>query len=96
MGDIEKIKIRLLSKLSISKDDKRGLSLTLLDYEHLDYIEDVFVEYFDILCGAKIVDNENQKYILCFDTKISFNELSSIIDRINSYHEEHCELYDTV
>jgi hypothetical protein len=86
----------LLSKLSIHKYDEKWLSIILTDYEHLDYIDDVLAEHFDIICNCVTIDDENQKYIMYFGTEISFDELSLLVDKINAYHEEHSKLYDTV
>jgi hypothetical protein len=65
--------------ISVYPDNEHGPSILLNDYEHLDYIDDVLTEHVDILCDFQIVDDDNQKYALCFGAKISFEELPLIV-----------------
>ena len=69
------------------QDTQYGAAIKLLDYEHIDYIDDVLIEKFDVDCEFRVMDDENQKYILYFGSKFSFDEVSSVVSQINAYHQ---------
>lgn len=86
----------LLSELKVSETKEHGAIIKFTDYEHSDYIEDVLVEQFDIDYEYKIMNDEKNEYILCFAKKATIKEVEQAINEINSYHNKHCELYETI
>ena len=76
----------LLSNIREHVDDEHGLALTLIDYEHRDYIEDVLIEIFDIeyeYCQEK----DNGNFVLYFGGSVSRAKLSHTLNEINEYHK---------
>jgi hypothetical protein len=86
----------LLSEISVYKDPQWGPSVALVDWEHLDYIEDVLAEQFDLEYEFKIVDDEAKRYVLHFENKATWSEVEAAIDTINTYHAKHRKLYETI
>lgn len=83
----------LLSNISAHTDDTHGLALTLIDYEHRDYIEDVLIEIFDIeyeFC----IEKENGNFTLFFGHNTSQDKLNQALDEINKYHQTQGRFYD--
>ncbi|MCC7037935.1 MAG: hypothetical protein IT560_11600 [Alphaproteobacteria bacterium] len=85
----------LLSPLLIEQDGESRIFITLIDYEHFDYISDVLAERFNIVSTGAIIDDEKRKYVLYFDNHAR-NELAEAISQINLYHKEHSIIYDTL
>ena len=86
----------LLSKINVSESSEHGAIVKLIDYEHTDYIEDVLVEHFDLEYEYKIIDNENNEYILCFAKKATTKQVEKAITTINNYHTKYNTLYETI
>ena len=86
----------LLSKLSVSESEDHGAIIQLIDYEHTDYIEDVLVEYFDIEYEYKIINDEENKYILCFAKTHTKKQVEEALKLINNFHSEKCMTYETI
>ncbi|HED33914.1 MAG TPA: hypothetical protein ENJ08_06810 [Gammaproteobacteria bacterium] len=86
----------LLSQLKVSETNEHGAIIKFRDYEHSDYIEDVLVERFDIEYEYKIMNDEKNEYILCFAKKATTKEVEKAINEINSYHDKHSKLYETI
>ena len=86
----------LLSKLSVTKSKDHGATIKLIDYEHTDYIEDVLAEYYDIEYEYKIMNEEENEYILCFANKATTEQVEKAVKLINSYHTENGKLYETI
>jgi hypothetical protein len=86
----------LLSEISVYKDPQWGPSVALIDWHHLDYIQDVFAEHFDIECEFKTDDDETRRYVLHFNNKATWSEVEAAINAINTYHAKHGKLYETI
>lgn len=86
----------LLSEITVFQDTQYGAAIKLIDYEHIDYIDDVLIEQFDVDCEFRVMDDENKRYILYFGSKLSFDEIATVISKINAYHKMEQNLYETV
>jgi hypothetical protein len=86
----------LLSNLKVSSDSKWGACIKLLNWEHCDYIEDVFAEHFDLEYEFKIADDDEQRYILFFAGKATSSEVEKVVSSINEHHQQTCKLYETI
>ena len=86
----------LLSKLKVEANDEEGASIQLIDFEHMDYIEDVFAEHFDMEYDCKIVDEQHKRFILFFGDLHSIIKVTEIAKQINAFHKSYRMLYSTV
>ncbi len=86
----------LLSEISASESKEHGVIIKLINYEHTDYIEDILTEYFDIEYEYKIINDEENEYILCFAKKATAKQVEEAIKKINNYHNANCKLYETI
>jgi hypothetical protein len=86
----------LLAELSISTDEEHGPMLVLDNWEHIDYIEDVLCEHFGVEYEYKIIDEENNQYVLYFGVKANGDVLVESINSINTYHKETGGIYATI
>ena len=80
----------------MNADEKRGPNLILDSWEHIDYIEDVLCEHFDVEYEYKISDEENNRYVLFFGLKVNSDALETAINAINTYHKEIGDIYATI
>lgn len=86
----------LLKELRISCDPDFGMCLELFSWDHLDYIEDILAEYFDIEYEFKIQDSENSRYALLFGNSVEESILENALLAINRYHAYSRQLYVTM
>jgi hypothetical protein len=86
----------LLTEISVYSDPQWGPSVVLVDWHHLDYIEDVLTEKFDLEYEFKIVDDETSRYVLHFENRATLGEVEAAINAINRYHANHRKLYETI
>ena len=86
----------LLTELRLSADEKRGMNLILDGWEHIDYIEDVLCEHFNVEYEYKIVDDESNQYVLYFGLQVNNDTLVNAIKAINTYHKETGDIYATI
>ena len=81
-----------LTKLTVVKDDKIGVHIKLLSYNHIDYIEDVLAEQFDFDYDFR----GNEPYLIGVYEESKIRNFYDIIDQINIHHASENELYKTV
>ncbi len=86
----------LMSQLIVEIDDSWGAMIEFIDWDHMDYIEDVCAEHFDLDYDFKIDDDENKKHIIYFNDKATFNEVQNVINKINQFHLESPVIYETI
>ena len=86
----------LLSKITVTESNEHGTIVMLIDYEHIDYIEDVLAEHFDLECEYKIINDEKNEYILCFAKKATTEQVEKALSEINSYHTKNNIIYETI
>jgi len=53
-------------------------------------------EHFDIEYEYKIINEEDNEYILCFAKKATTGQVEKATKSINSYHSKNCKLYETI
>ena len=82
----------LLSELKIIEDQNNHFLIKLIDYEHIDYIEDVMIEKFDLEYDYR----KNDPYILGFFEEEKIKKLNLIINQINDYHQSKNKLFETI
>ncbi|AWF81665.1 hypothetical protein BTJ40_12975 [Microbulbifer sp. A4B17] len=88
-------RMSLFKKLEIRRDPEFGLCIELCSWDHMDYIEDVLCEHFDIEYDFKIDDPEILRYALFFDKSINESELKDSILSINHHHKSSGQIYVT-
>ena len=86
----------LLSNISVSESKKWGAMIKLINNEHIDYIEDVLAEHFDLEYEFKIVDDGKKEYVLYFEEKAKIEEVEEAVNMINLYHSNNGKLYGTI
>ena len=86
----------LRRKLELRISTEQGPVLDLDDWYHLDYIEDVLAEHFDIEYEYLIADEKSGKNTLYFCDSTDIDVLQNAISAINKHHEESSELYDVI
>lgn len=86
--------IRRILELKIAPE--RGIVLVLDDSEHRDYIEDVFVEHFDIEYEYFVKDEKSGINTLYFADTTDIKTLEKAISEINKHHFSSSDLYKTI
>jgi len=86
----------LLSEISASESKEFGAMIKLIDEEHIDYIEDVLTERFDIEYKFKTMDEEKKEYILYFEDNCNLDTVKVALKTINEDHSLNQELYETI
>ena len=82
-----------LSKLEVLKDEAGRVYVTLVHYNHLDYIEDVLVQQFDF---ESFSTRRDDPYCICVYDESEFCRFYEIIDQINLGHSSTNKLYKIV
>jgi hypothetical protein len=67
----------ILSELNVGQDPTWGAFVELIDFEHRDYIEDVFIEIFDVEYSFSTNEDASGKYILYFEENASYESANS-------------------
>jgi len=83
----------ILSKIEVIRHPERGASIQLIDYEHLDYIEDVLCEKFDLeydFCSNEDVTGD---YVLYFGKVATFEQVKRAVEEINEYQSTNKKEY---
>lgn len=85
----------LLTELFVTQDPKLGPSIKVIDFEHMDYIDDVLTEKFGFEFASNTIDDKARKYILHFGESVSKENLSKAVQEINLYHSTRNSTYKT-
>ena len=86
----------LRRKLELRIDPEQGPVLDLDDWSHLDYIEDVLAEHFDIDYEYVVEDEKSGRYTLYFCESAKVSDIDRAIEAINSHHASSTQLYEVV
>ena len=79
----------ILSELNVGQDPTWGAFVELIDFEHRDYIEDVFIEIFDVEYSFSTNEDSSGKYILYFEENASYERVNRVVEQINEYHKKY-------
>ena len=85
-----------MSQLTVKTDPEWGAMIKFFDWEHMDYIDDVCAEHFDLDYDFKIDDDEEKRYIIYFNEKATLPEVQRVINKINEFHRESKVIYETI
>ncbi|KZN48596.1 hypothetical protein N474_18690 [Pseudoalteromonas luteoviolacea CPMOR-2] len=77
----------ILSPIRVKQHAEWGPYIELIDYEHLDYIDDVLCECFDLDCAFFLNEDVTGKYILYFAENATFDVVEKAVNEINEYHK---------
>ncbi len=86
----------LMSQLTVKSDPDWGAMIKFIDWEHMDYIDDVCTEHFDLDYDFKIDDDEEERYIIYFNEKATLAEVQRVINQINEFHLKSEVIYETI
>lgn len=82
-------------RLDLKIDTEFGPFLVFYDWEHLDYIEDVLIEHFDINSYVKVDDKNSGVWKLYFVESDDVTFINSAILEINDFHKSELSLFST-
>ena len=86
----------LTNRIELSNDPEFGLCVELCCWDHLDYIEDVLAEHFDVEYDFKVDDPDSSRYALFFGEQADETALRKSISEINRYHACTEQIFVTV
>jgi hypothetical protein len=84
----------ILSELNVGQHTTWGAFVELIDFEHRDYIEDVFIEIFDVEYSFSTNEDVSGKYILYFEENASYERVNRVVEQINEYHKKYDKEFD--
>jgi len=86
----------ILSEIKVVEHPEWGASIELIDYEHRDYIEDVFTEHFDLEHAFSSREDVTNDYVLYFCENATVEQVADVVKQINEYHRSNDKEYPIV